>query len=270
MNRSRSFSARVRAIAASSAAPTSAPIAAVAAFTAVLLAAPASPAAPLAYPWRPAESTILIRTDRGGLFARMGHRHEIRAQSFTGSLEFDPAVIEATPIDLVIAAASLKVLDPEVDPEDVAKIQRDMETKVLEIAKFPEIRFLSSSVNVEDVADGGGWRVQLSGSLALHGVGQPISFPATLTPEGESIRLRGETTIRQKDFEIDPISVGLGAVTVKNEVRIVFDVVAGAPDAVAETDSTAAPDAPASPLEDMTPTGAPAASDSAAAPAAPE
>lgn len=203
---------------------------------AALLAAallPAMPAIAETYSWRPDRGTIRVFTDRGGLFSRMGHRHEILAQSFIGTMEFDATAVESTRFNLVIAAASLKVLDPKVEADDIAKIQHDMETKVLEVAEFPEIRFLSNVVSIDATADSSAidvWRLRVSGTLALHGTSQPASFPVVVAREGRDLRVKGETLVRQKDFEIEPISVGLGAVNVKNEVRILFDLIAAAPD----------------------------------------
>lgn len=176
--------------------------------------------------WQPAASSIKVYTDRGGLFSRMAHKHEIVAQSFTGTLDYSADVPEETRLDLLISAKSLRVLDPGVDAGDVAKIQKKMESDVLEVEKYPEIRFRSNVVTREEGAVDGGQRVRVSGTLALHGTSQPVAFPLTITDEGGAVRFRGELTIRQKDYEIEPVSIGLGAVTVKNEVKIVFDVVA--------------------------------------------
>lgn len=207
------------------------------AFAFVAAAAFPVPARAIEYKWRPDRGTFLVRTDRSGLFSRMGHRHEIRAESYTGTFQFDPASIEMSRIDLVIASKSLRVVDHDMDAKDIVKIQGDMERKVLEVGRFPEIRFLSNVITNEGEADGGGgWKLRVSGTLALHGVSQPVAFPALVTLENGAVRLKGEAIVKQKDFEIEPISVGMGAVTVKNEVRIEIDLVADA-EAVAAPES---------------------------------
>jgi len=43
--------------------------------------------------------------------------------------------------------------------------------------------------------------------------------------EGANGRYRGTAELKQKDFGITPITVGGGAVKVKNELRIEFDIV---------------------------------------------
>lgn len=211
----------------------------------LIVAAPPAFAAGV-YPWRPEMSDFTILTDRSGLFGRMGHRHTIRAQQFTGSVEWDSALPEAVRIDLVIDAKSLKVTDDDLDPGDVAKVQQDMETKVLEVEKHPEIHFLSNVATLRESSDGK-WALDVNGTLALHGVSQPVIVPLTVEMSGNVLHLKGETTLRQKDYEIDPVSVGLGTVKVKNEVKIQFNLVAEAtPPAAATSDSSAAADSSAS------------------------
>ncbi len=202
------------------------------------------------YSWIPSASTILVRTDRGGLFGRMGHRHDIRAQSFTGTIELDPAAIAATRIDLVISAASLKVVDHDLDASDVEKVQRDMETKVLEVEKHPEIRFTSTEASPRDGGESGGTGLIMRGTLALHGVTKPLSTPVVVTIEADGrVRLKGSAIVKQTDFEIEPISVGLGAVTVKNEVKIELDLFAEA----GVTSEAPPPEGEAAPPADTTP-----------------
>ena len=202
-------------------------------------AAPAA-AAQAVYTLKPQASDFAIHTDRSGLFGRMGHRHTIRAQQFIGTVEWDSALPEATRIDLVIDAKSLKVVDDDLDPGDVAKVQHDMETKVLEVEKHPEVHFLSNGAKLRESSEGK-WALDMNGTLALHGVSQAVVVPLTLESEGRTLRLKGETTLRQKDYEIEPVSVGMGAVKVKNEVRITFNLVAEAPAAEA-TDSSSPTD----------------------------
>lgn len=195
------------------------------------------------YSWKPERSELMILTDRSGLFGRMGHRHTIRAQQFTGTMEWDPALPEGAHIDLVIDAKSLKVTDDDLDPGDVAKVQHDMETKVLEVEKHPEIRFLSNGVKVRESSEGK-WSLDVSGTLALHGVSQAAVIPLTLEMHNNLLDLKGETMVRQKDYEIDPVSVGMGAVKVKNEVKITFHLVAEAPPAAAAADSSSSSESP--------------------------
>ncbi len=165
-------------------------------------------------------STLKVRVYKAGLFSAFGHEHEILAPIEAGSVDESghPSV------EFRVDAAKLKVLDPDASEDDRVKVQRKMETDVLDVARFPEIRFQSSIVEPKGA---GRWEVQ--GNLTLHGTTQALLIRVAQFP-GE---YRGAVTIRQSDYGITPISIGGGAVKVKNEVRIEFAIalapVAGTP-----------------------------------------
>src|SRR5260370_37737647 len=105
--------------------------------------------------------------------------------------------------------------DPKVDAKDQAQIQKDMEELTLQPAKYPEIAFQSSSV--EKLAEGQ-WKVD--GMLSLHGVTRPVSVIVRRSGEAYA----SHVIIKQTDFGIKPISVAGGAIKVKNEVDISFQI----------------------------------------------
>jgi polyisoprenoid-binding protein YceI len=189
---------------------------------AALAAAPAAAGSAAVYDFVPEKSEILVRTGRSGLLRFAGHRHVIRAESFEGILVLADEP-ESSRVSLAIETASLRVADKDLDAGDVAKVQTDMEEKVLEVASHPRIEFVSTSV-----APGEEDALEITGTLTLHGVAREIRFPAALSLESDRVLLQGELEIRQKDFEIEPVSIGLGAVKVSNEVAISFEIV-GAP-----------------------------------------
>ena len=65
-----------------------------------------------------------------------------------------------------------------------------METKVLEVAKHPEIHFLSNVATVRESSEGR-WTLDVGGTLALHGVSQAVVVPLTVSMQSESLRLQG-------------------------------------------------------------------------------
>ena len=87
---------------------------------------------------------------------------------------------------------------------------------MLDVEKFPEIRFRSTNVQPEGE---GRWRVE--GLLALHGKSVPLSFEVT----GDQERFRGSATVSQRAFGIQPISVAGGTVKVKDDVKVDFEIV---------------------------------------------
>jgi hypothetical protein len=66
-------------------------------------------------------------------------------------------------------------------------------------------------------------RFLVSGNLSLHGETRAISLHVSRAGE----HFRGETALKQRDFGITPINIAGGAVKVKDELKIEFDVVTG-------------------------------------------
>lgn len=176
--------------------------------TLVSLAAPAQPK-----PIDTAQSAITIHVGKSGFFSAFGHDHLVRAPITQGTLDESPI---RPKVEFRVDARQLKVMDPDVKPEERAEIQRDMlGPKVLDSEKYPEISFRSTSI--ERIGDAK-WKV--SGELALHGQTRPVQ--ATVT--GSQGRYSGTANFKQTDFGIKPVSVGGGTVKVKDELRIEFEV----------------------------------------------
>lgn len=156
-------------------------------------------------------SLMTVRVYKAGLFSVFAHNHEIRASLAAGSVDE-----QARTVELSVNAADLRVLDPDVSPKDRADVQQTMlSPQVLHSARYPQIRFRSTQV---EALGPGRWRV--SGDLTLHGVTHPVSVDV----EGENGHYRGAATVKQRDFGMTPIKIAGGAVSVKNEVRIEFDI----------------------------------------------
>ena len=165
----------------------------------------------------PEKSVMTVHVFKAGLFSAFGHEHEIRAPMQQGFFnESHPAV------ELTVDAHKLRVVDKEISDKDRAQVQQDMlGPKVLDSERFSEIRFHSTSV---DRLGEGKWLV--TGDLTLHGQTRPVK----VNVEGQNGHYKGTAELKQKDFGITPIVVGGGAVKVKNELRVEFDVVGtGAP-----------------------------------------
>jgi polyisoprenoid-binding protein YceI len=160
----------------------------------------------------PEKSVMTVHVFKAGVFSAFGHEHEVRAPIQQGSFnETNPSV------ELTVDARKLKVVDKEISEKDRAQVQQDMlGPKVLDSEKFPEIRFHSSSV--DRLADG---KWLITGDLTLHGQTRPLK----VNVDGQSGHYKGEAELKQKDFGITPINVGGGAVKVKNELRVEFDIV---------------------------------------------
>jgi polyisoprenoid-binding protein YceI len=100
-----------------------------------------------------------------------------------------------------------------------------MQNDVLEVDRYPEIVYECSRVSINGGGSGRYW-VALNGELSLHGVSRNHLVTARLATNGESLRASGEFTLQQRDYGIRPPSIAGGAVTIKDQLKLSFDVVA--------------------------------------------
>jgi hypothetical protein len=114
-----------------------------------------------------ARSTITVRVYKSGFFSGLAHDLEIQAPIESGEVKG----ADSSSVELRVAAHKLRVLDPEASEKTRAQIQETMEgDKVLDVTRFPEIRFQSTAVEAKGSDH---WIVR--GTLALHGKERPVA-----------------------------------------------------------------------------------------------
>ena len=155
-------------------------------------------------------STITIHVGKTGALSGFGHNHVIVAPIAHGSVD-----TKARKVEITVLTAQMKVTDTDSE-KDVPEIQKTMlGPTVLNAEKFPEIHFKSS--RVEQTAPG---HFRVTGTLSLHGVNKPLTF--AVTESGK--RYQGKTKFLQTAFGIQPVKAGGGAVKVKDELELEFDI----------------------------------------------
>jgi polyisoprenoid-binding protein YceI len=158
------------------------------------------------------QSTVTVRVFRSGVFRAFGDNHIIQAPIAEGSFE-DAGALS---VHIAFDANRLRVLDPDAPAKDREEVQaRMLGPDVLDADRFPTIRFRSTKVEPL-----GQDRWMVRGDLELHGQSRPVALQVKL----EKARYTGSATVRQTDFGIQPISIAGGAVKVKDEVTIQFDI----------------------------------------------
>jgi polyisoprenoid-binding protein YceI len=65
----------------------------------------------------------------------------------------------------------------------------------------------------------------LKGKLQIAGQELPVSFPATITDDGGTVRVIGKQTINMKEWGIKPPSLMMGTMKVKEMVTINYDLI---------------------------------------------
>jgi polyisoprenoid-binding protein YceI len=156
-------------------------------------------------------SSITVKVEKSGLFSAFAHNHTIQAPLASGSL--DATKHTAT---LAFNTKEMKVVDEGVKDSERADIEQTMKSdKVLDVQKFPEVRFSSTSITAQD-----GGRFQVRGDLTLHGSTRGIEFPVALSKG----RYSGSVKLKQTDFGISPVSIAGGAIKVKDVIEVVFEI----------------------------------------------
>jgi YceI-like domain len=158
-------------------------------------------------------SRLTVHVGKTGFFSAASHNHEIAAPISKG--EVDASKPFSVWFDVNVA--TMKVVDADASESDRSGVQQRMlGPEVLDAAQFREIHFASESV--ESIGEAR-WRVH--GQLTLHGQTKPIMLETSL----ENGHYRGTATVLQTNFGITPIKIAGGAIKVKDEVQIEYDIV---------------------------------------------
>lgn len=171
------------------------------------------------------ESAVVIHVGKAGLFGFAGHEHEVVAPVAEGRIVADTAALERSSVTLAFETTAFRVTGKGEPAQDVPKVQEAMAgPKVLDVTRFPGIRFTSNLVSGR-LLDGGAYELRVTGELALHGVTRTLTLPVRVEVAGETLTARGRTALKQSDFGMRPLSVG-GVVKVKDELALEFHIVA--------------------------------------------
>jgi polyisoprenoid-binding protein YceI len=157
------------------------------------------------------KSVMTVRVYKAGVFSALGHNHEIAAPIARGWAD-----TTAHRVEVYAKASALRVRDAEVSDQDRAGIQNTMlGPEVLDAERYPEVLFRSTEA---ESAGADSWSIR--GDLTLHGQTRPV----TVELREAAGHYLGTSRFKQTDFGIKPVRVAGGAVRVKDEVRIEFDI----------------------------------------------
>jgi polyisoprenoid-binding protein YceI len=158
-----------------------------------------------------AKSAMTVRVYKTGVLSAFGHDHQISAPIGRGAVD-----AAARKVELHVNAAALRVRDPNVSDKDRNDIQTNMlGSDVLDVEKYKEIGFQSTGA---ETAGPGAWKV--TGNLTLHGETRPVSMYV----REKDGRYAGTCRFKISDFGIKPVKAAGGAVRVKDDVTIEFDI----------------------------------------------
>jgi hypothetical protein len=156
-------------------------------------------------------SAITVRVSAAGPGSAGRREFVIGVPLLEGS--FEPSIPH---MQLSIDARRMRVLQGGASATERRAVQaRMLGADVLDVDQFPWISFHSITIE-QSVRE---WR--LHGELGLHGQ----VHPATVTVIPGHNRYTGSTMIRQSDYGIVPVTLAGGAIAVKDDVTIDFDIV---------------------------------------------
>jgi polyisoprenoid-binding protein YceI len=149
-------------------------------------------------------------------------------RDFTGTVEYDAKDVTKSTVNFTAKVTSV---DTGVEARDKHLRTADF----FEVEKFPELTFKSTSV----AKKGNGWVV--TGDLTMKGVTKSVTIPFDISgwlPAGErsgaKMGIAGETTINRRDFGVNyGNNLPSGIAAISDEVKVVLQIEAGKPKAVA-------------------------------------
>lgn len=110
---------------------------------------------------------LLFSIDHAGFTQKHGSFRD-----FSGTLQYDAAKPENSKVEITVKTASLDTALPARDKDLTSD-------NFLDVAKYPEMRFVSTKV-----VSGPNQELRIEGDLTLHGVTKPITLQAKLNKVG--------------------------------------------------------------------------------------
>jgi polyisoprenoid-binding protein YceI len=170
----------------------------------------------------PGSGQVLIKTGRVGLAARAGHDLTLEITQWSASVSV-PSADDTSSTETVSASLDLGSLAVRAGTGGAKpltdKDRRDIENQARKIlGNAGQAQFQSTRVFKSASPAGGG---AIEGTLILNGVTRPVRLEVSSPGDG---RYRGSTTIKQTDFGITPYSGFFGALKLRDEVTVEFEV----------------------------------------------
>jgi hypothetical protein len=180
------------------------------------------------YELGPADGQVLVRTGREGLAARAGHDLVIEITRWSARVTVPDAASGGVAAATVSAELDLSALAvrqgtggakplTDRDRRDIQNTARKILGQAA-VASFTSSRVIPSPSSSAPGAPANG---AIEGTVTLRGTSRPLRLEVTSPGPGH---FRGRATVRQTDFGIAPYSGFLGALKLKDEVAVEFDI----------------------------------------------
>lgn len=195
--------------------------------------APVSPVAGARhYQVVPGDSAMELHVFRDGRLARLGHNHVIASTAIEGDLWLAQPVADSV-VELVIDKDSLTVDEPsrrraageefasEPPPDAIAGTRANMlGPDLLNAAQFPAVALRTVEIRGE-LPD-----LTLNAQIVVNDTPRSLVLPLTVTRDGERLTATGDLIVTHSDLALEPFSVMLGALRVREEMHLYYSIVA--------------------------------------------
>lgn len=180
------------------------------------------------------QSLVRIQVFRDGILQRAGHNHVIGLRTLAGEVRVGET-LDTTRLSLRFAAADLTVdlpndrasggepfKAPIDEPSREGTRENMLGPRLLNAGQYPQVLIRSAAIR------GDFSQLTVDALVSLAGKQNEISVPVVLSYADDSILARGSITLRHEQLGLVPFTVLFGALAVKDEIRIEFDILARA------------------------------------------
>jgi polyisoprenoid-binding protein YceI len=169
-------------------------------------------------------SLFTVQAFASGIVAVVAHSPKFAIRHFAGSVTFVPNTIEDASLNLTIKTRSLEIMD-DVRANDRREIEKVMFDEVLESSRFPTVEYKSSRVAATKITDNM-YRANVWGDLTLHGATRGLQLDMQVMAGEETLKAQGSFSIQQSDFGLKIVTVAGGSLTLKDELKFGYYIIA--------------------------------------------
>jgi polyisoprenoid-binding protein YceI len=179
---------------------------------------------PVKYQIDPTASRFTVQAFATGLLSSFGHSPTIALLDYDGEIEFVPGTYDKAVVRVAVRTTATDVMD-EISRSDRQNLLQEMNTKVLEVDRFPAASYESKEITVQHL-DSDLLQAHVLGDLSFHGVTRTHAFDVRIASIGSTLRISGEFPLSQSDYDIKPVSFAAGALRLKDEVKFKLELIA--------------------------------------------